>query len=109
MVGSVCTDCLSIELIDGVTSQSLCHLTRANGGLIYGTGPEAGNEAGFLVGVGACLWSYEDAPTYQRDRPMRMIATYNSSAERYGVMVQWKFAVVPAAAVAVPTPGAPSA
>jgi len=62
----------------------------------YGTGREAGNEEGYLVGVGACQWAGDDAPVFQRDHPMRIVAAYNSSAERFGAMLQWKFAVAQA-------------
>jgi hypothetical protein len=91
---SACIDAIWIQLQDAVTSEVLCTLSRDNGGLIYGTGSEVGNEAGFLVGLERCSWTADTAPTFARDHPMRLIAAYNSSAERFGVMAQWKFAVV---------------
>jgi len=73
----------------------VCAFSRDDGGLIYGTGDEAGNERGFLVGVSACQWSYDDAPKLPNNRPMRITATYNSSEPRYGAMMKWMFMVLP--------------
>ena len=84
---------IHIELIDAVTDETLCLMTRDNGGIRYGTGREAGNEEGYIVGLGMCTWSVEGVPEYRNDHPFRLIAAYNASEPRTGVMAQWIFSV----------------
>ena len=62
-----------------------------NGGLIYGTGVTAGNEAGYITGVNTCDWTPEDAPVYERSHPMRLIIVYNATQYVTGAML---FAVI---------------
>ena len=83
------THVLSTELIDAETNVTLCRASRENGKLVYGTGIRAGDEAGFLVGIVPCTWDEESAPRFRAGHPLRTVAVYNASRERYGVMNQW--------------------
>ena len=67
----MCADAIYIELQDAVTSETLCLMTRENGGIRYGTGLEPGNENGYIVGLGLCMWDLGNAPVYKNDHPMR--------------------------------------
>ena len=58
-----------------------------NGGIIYGTGVTAGNEAGYITGVRNCEWTPEDAPVYDRSHPMRIIVVYNATQYINGAML----------------------
>jgi hypothetical protein len=82
-----------IELTDSETGEVLCRMTRANGGIRYGTGNEAGNEEGYIVGHGVCIWDGESGPVYNAFHPMVLTAAYNASEERFGVMAEWIFGV----------------
>ena len=50
-------------------------------------------QEGYIVGLGMCTWSLEGAPEYRNDHPFRLIAAYNASEPRTGVMAQWIFSV----------------
>lgn len=82
------TGALSIELLDSA-NRSLCSLSRANGGLVYGTGLEAGNEKGYLVGMGVCSWNRNAAPRIRRGDSLRVRTVYDASEYRIGVMAQF--------------------
>lgn len=53
-----------------------------------GTGHEAGNEAGYIVGFHECTWGAADAPIYPRGYEMRVIAVYDATAYISGAMAQ---------------------
>mmetsp|Transcript_63018 Transcript_63018/g.150120 ORF Transcript_63018/g.150120 Transcript_63018/m.150120 type:complete len:484 (+) Transcript_63018:98-1549(+) len=96
---------LSMELIDDVTNKTLCKVERKpdnSGGVIYGTGQQAGNEKGYLVGLEICSWNLKNAPRYRRDHPMRARSVYDASQAHTGVMSLWltHVAAVPSAATA---------
>ena len=80
---------LSMELQDAHTNQTVCLLSRENGGLQYGTGTAAGDEAGYLARTRQCSWTAASAPRFRRGHPLRTIATYDASVPLTGVMAQW--------------------
>eukprot|EP00937_MAST-01D_sp_MAST-1D-sp2_P006662 g6662.t1 len=84
---------LSLELQDAVTGKTLCKVTRdggaSPGGVAYGTGLAAGNEANYLVGLRPCSWGGAEAPRFMRSHPLRTIAVYNASNAQTGVMSLW--------------------
>ena len=80
---------ISLELQDVLTNRTLCKVSKRGGGLIYGKGTAAGDEAGYLVGVRPCTWNASTGPRILSDRPLRSIATYDAHEQRLGVMSQW--------------------
>ena len=79
---------LSIELLDAVTGQTIVSASRANGGVVEGTGNEPGNERGYIVGFRESTWGVEDTPIFARGHPMRLRAVYNASVPITGVMAR---------------------
>ena len=79
---------LSIALLDAA-NRTLCSMSRADGGLVYGTGREAGNERGYLVGMRVCSWDRASAPRLRRGESLRVRAVYDASHYRVGVMAQF--------------------
>lgn len=71
------------------TNQTLCEVSVANGGLIYGTGDEAGNERGYIVGQRSCTWDAYDAPHLKTGDMLRMTFVYNASRRQTGCMAFW--------------------
>ena len=83
------TGAISLELQDAVTNQTLCRVQTEDGSLQYGTGMQAGNERGYLVGTRSCTWDLSDAPRLPPSRLLRTIATYDARSHQYGVMSEW--------------------
>jgi hypothetical protein len=85
------TSIVSATLQDATTNQTLCELSAANGGIIYGAGSKAGDELGYAVGQRACAWSdeAEDAPRLVAGQLMRFTFVYNASEHHTGVMAKW--------------------
>ena len=84
--------CLSMELINADTGQSICLVTP-----IYGNGgDEVMNEDGYIVGLPPCVWSND--PTTGLEKPLRLsldsnltaIKKCNSTNFHYGVMAHWQ-------------------
>ena len=86
------TGAISATLQDAVTNETLCTVSRENGGLASGTSDRLGDEAGYLVGIRICTWSAETAPRYAIGHPLRAITVYDASEQQYGVMAQWLLA-----------------
>jgi len=87
---------ISLELIDPETNATLCevHSTPDNsGGVIYGTGSDAGDEEGYLVGLLPCSWSGASAPRFRRDHLLLTRAVYNATKAHTGVMALWLMSV----------------
>lgn len=80
---------ISLELQDALTNQTVCKVSRANGGVLYGSSRAPGDESNYLTGLLPCSWSAENAPRFARSHPMRTIAVYNATARQYGVMSLW--------------------
>ena len=76
------------QLQDAVTNRTLCEASTENGGVVYGTGLEAGNERGYLVGIRGCRWNRTSAPTFERGHPMRVTAAYDASEYITGAMAK---------------------
>jgi hypothetical protein len=76
---------ISVELQDAVTNRTVCAASRADGTVIYGTGAAAGDEEGYVVGFTVCRWS-AGAERFTRSHPMRVIAVYDASRRRSGLM-----------------------
>lgn len=83
------TTALSVKLEDATTNEVLCDMSVANGGIIYGTGTEAGNEKGYIVGQKSCGWSAADAPRLESGRQLRSTFVYNASRHQTGLMAFW--------------------
>ena len=81
---------LSISLQRAGTNETICRNAVDGGGMLYGTGTEAGNEVGYVVGLTPCAWGEDDAPVLTVGEPMRVTAVYNASRYQYGVMATWK-------------------
>jgi hypothetical protein len=78
---------ISIVLQDGRTNETLCEVTRANGGLRY--------ERSFIVHQRACTWSVDSAPVLEYGTPLRAIATYDASEHQMGAMATWYLYITP--------------
>mmetsp|Transcript_32535 Transcript_32535/g.74336 ORF Transcript_32535/g.74336 Transcript_32535/m.74336 type:complete len:476 (+) Transcript_32535:62-1489(+) len=82
----------SMELIDDVTNKTICKVERQKdneGGIVYGTGKDAGDELGYLVGLAPCMWDTKNASRFRRDHPMRARSVYDASEYHMGVMSLW--------------------
>ena len=77
------------ELQDAMTNRTICRATREDSSLQYGTGMQAGNERGYLVGARSCTWGNADAPRVPLGRLMRTITKYDASTYLMGVMSIW--------------------
>lgn len=94
---------ISLELIDPATNKTICEVHKSpdgRGGVMYGTGQEAGNEDGYLVGLRPCVWGEGDSPTFRRDHLLRIRTVYNASSYHTGVMSLWLMQVAPSKQVA---------
>lgn len=91
------TFAVSLELQDAASNRSLCKVSRDNGGIVYGAGRDAGDEAGFVVYLRRCTWASGDraAPRLRRGQHVRLIAVHNASEYRMGVMANWLLHVRP--------------
>jgi len=81
-VGHLHTGGIDISLYDNVTDELVCRSEA-----IYGNGTEAGNEDKYLVGMTPCV--FKDPPQFDVDHPMRIVARYNATQTRRGVMALW--------------------
>jgi hypothetical protein len=79
---------LAIEMQDALTNRTVCKASREDGGVVYGTGTAAGNERGFITGFRTCAWGGTDAPRFERDHPMRLIAYYDAREYITGAMAR---------------------
>ena len=79
---------ISIELTDARTNKTLCLLSRENGGLVYGSISEVGDERGYLVGIEPCRWGMDAAPRLRVGQPMRATAVYDATSTQTGVMAK---------------------
>ena len=76
----------------GFANETLCHASRGDGGVAYGSGVDAGDEAGYITGFRTCTWGGDAAPVYERRHPMRLIAYYNASRYITGAMARYVLA-----------------
>ena len=65
---------------------------------MLGTGTEAGNENGHIVGFRECTWGSDDAPRLPRAHPMRVRAVYNATTHVSGAMARFLLAGRPVGA-----------
>jgi hypothetical protein len=82
----------SLELIDDETNETICEVHRTpdnSGGIMYGTGAEAGNENGYMTGLSPCTWGGRKAPRFRRDHKLRTRAVYDATTYHTGVMSLW--------------------
>jgi len=79
---------LAIEMQDALTNRTVCHASREDGGVVYGTGTAAGNERGYITGFRTCTWGETDAPRFGRSHPMRLIAHYDARRYITGAMAR---------------------
>jgi len=77
---------ISIELQDAVTNRTLCYASRADGGILYGSGRTAGNEAGYIVGFRECIFGVHEAPQIAPGHPLRITSYYNATRYITGAM-----------------------
>ena len=78
---------VGLELYRVSTNELLCQSHPK-----YGTGVQAGDEAGFLVGIPPCVWGpppLSPPPRIRRSDHLRTVARYNASEKRHGVMSLW--------------------
>jgi len=78
---------LGLQMFKESTGELLCH-TRPK----YGNGADAGNEAGFVVGIPPCVWGpppLAPPPRLRRRDLLRTVARYNSTEKHHGVMSLW--------------------
>merc|ERR1719150_2794696 len=83
---------ISLELVDHETNKTICEVHNTpdgHGGLLYGNGTTAGNEANYLVGLRPCMWNASTAPRFRRDHLLRTRAIYNATERITGVMALW--------------------
>jgi hypothetical protein len=84
---------LGMELYNVQTGELLCASHP-----IYGTGSEAGNETGYIVGVPPCVWGpppLRQPPRLRAGDKVRTVSRYNSTEGHYGVMGLWFMQVSP--------------
>jgi len=82
----------SLELFDHETNETLCEVHRTadnSGGIMYGSGNEAGNEKGYMTGLTPCSWGGGKARRFRRDHKLRTRAVYNATTSHTGVMSLW--------------------
>ena len=82
---------ISLRLEDAETDETLCFLSKENGGVIYGVSAAAGDEAGYIVGSNGCVWSDGQTPRLRVGQPLRTTGIYDASVHQTGVMSQWQF------------------
>jgi hypothetical protein len=83
---------IAMELFDHETNEKLCEVHRTDdwtGGVKYGTGDEAGNENGYLVGLRPCTWGGKHPKRFRRDHLFRSRSVYNATQYHTGVMSLW--------------------
>jgi len=81
-VGHLHVGGLAIEMYNETTGELLCSSAPK-----YGFGQEAGDEAGYLVGMSSCTF---DPPLVMRKNDkIRTVARYNASEPHTGVMALW--------------------
>jgi hypothetical protein len=82
---------ISIDLIDDLTGDVLCHTEP-----IYGNSDKAGDEKNYIVGIEPCVWGpppLPPPPKLKRNHPMRTVAIYNNTVAHHGVMSLWLMSV----------------
>jgi hypothetical protein len=77
---------IEIELQDALTNHTLCSASVADGGLVYGSG----DEAGYLTHVRACTWTDHRAPRLSRQHPMRTVVTYDARTYTAGARASFE-------------------
>jgi len=88
---------LGLELYREATGELLCKSEPH-----YGSGSQAGDEAGFVVGIKPCVWGpgLAEPPRLRRSELVRTVAHYNSTEAHHGVMSLWILTASPVPAVA---------
>ena len=84
---------LGMELYNNLTGELLCASHP-----IYGTGTDAGNEKGYMVGVPPCVWGpppLRQPPRLRAGDKVKTVSRYNSTNAHYGVMGIWMMQVSP--------------
>ena len=96
LLPQVATTCLFLaaKLEDAVTNEVLCDTSVTNGGIIYGTGTESGNEKGYIVDQSSCGWSADDAPHLETGHLLRSTFVFSASRRQFGMMAYWNLHVV---------------
>lgn len=77
---------LGFEIQDATTNTTLCAMSRADGGITFGSRRAAGDEEGFPVGVRSCSYGVEDAPRLALYAPVRVRVVYDARRYLAGVM-----------------------
>ena len=83
--------CISMELINADTGQSICLVTP-----IYGTSDEVMDEKGYIVALPPCIWSNDEfdglqtPPRLSLDTNLTAIKKSNSTYFHYGVMAHFQ-------------------
>ena len=78
---------IGLELFRVSTGELLCRSHPK-----YGTGVQAGDEDGFVVGIPPCVWGpppLSPPPRIRRSEHLRTVARYNASERHHGVMSLW--------------------
>jgi len=81
-VGHLHVGGLSLDLYDDETGELICHSVPK-----YGTGEEAGDEKGYLVGMSSC--TFDPPLRMTKETVVRTVARYNNTINRHGVMALW--------------------
>ncbi|QDZ24360.1 hypothetical protein HOP50_13g68980 [Chloropicon primus] len=81
-VGHLHVGGLSLDLYNDETGELICHSVPK-----YGTGEEAGNEKGYLVGMTSC--TFDPPVRMTKETVVRTVARYNNTINRHGVMALW--------------------
>merc|ERR1711907_79807 len=81
-VGHLHVGGLSLDLYDDETGELICHSVPK-----YGTGEEAGDEKGYLVGMSSC--TFDPPLRMTKDAVVRTVARYNNTVPHHGVMALW--------------------
>lgn len=76
----------AVAMLDAATNATLCAISRDDGGLRYGSGHAAGEEAGYIVGFRTCSWGVRDAPRLRPYQPLRFVVEYDARRYLAGVM-----------------------
>ena len=102
------TGAISIKLEDALTNETLCYLGRDNGGVLYGTSTEAGNERDYIVAApNMCVGRGPHAAS-PAGAALRITGVYDASRQQNGAMVQWLLMVAAAEQQARPSRGSAS-
>lgn len=86
--------CISMELYNADTGELICYVKP-----ILGTGDEAMNEAGYVVGIPPCSWGsaeegMAEPPVLDLNTNLMSVKKANSSIYHYGVMSHWQMRAV---------------